>query len=400
MASRCSRGAERWRRWCGGVSFPSTAGSRRPRRAWRSRGHRRHRRDGDAFRLRWFAPRKEVSLCGHATLASAFVLFNELGYAGEVVRFETLSGPLLVRRAGELLSMDFPAKTLQPATDAEVPLLDAFGVRPLQVFAVVPGRSLVAVYEDEETVRAIQPDFARLTGPTGITAPGRDSDCASRYFHPAAGVPEDPVTGSSHCCLGPYWGEKLGKTEMTAYQASERGGVLKVRLGEGRVFIAGQAVTVMKSEILRTYDTIFDWRSGIIVVILSAAVLAFVIFAWDKASGLSAEERREIGVLKAIGWDTGDVLALKGWEGAAVSLTAFLAGTLLAYAHVFFAGGTLFVRVMKGWSVLYPDFRLVPAVDPHQVALLLVLTVLPYAAATVLPTWRAATVDPDAIMRS
>ena len=158
--------------------------------------------------------------------------------------------------------------------------------------------------------------------------------------------------------------------------------------------------SVLREEVLRTYDAVFGWRGGMVTVLLAGALFAFVIFAWDRASGLSAEERREIGILKAVGWETSDVILLKTWEGAAVSLTAFLAGTLLAYAHVFFASGTLFARVMKGWSVLYPDFRLVPAVDPYQVATLMVLTVLPYAAATVLPTWRAATVDPDAVMRS
>ena len=158
--------------------------------------------------------------------------------------------------------------------------------------------------------------------------------------------------------------------------------------------------SVQREDVLRTYDAVFGWRGGMVTVLLAGALFAFVIFAWDRASGLPAEERREIGILKAVGWETSDVILLKVWEGAAVSLTAFLAGTLLAYAHVFFAGGALFARVMKGWSVLYPDFRLVPAIDPYQVATLLVLTVLPYAAATVLPTWRAATVDPDAVMRS
>jgi len=158
--------------------------------------------------------------------------------------------------------------------------------------------------------------------------------------------------------------------------------------------------SVRREEVLRTYDAVFGWRGGMVTVLLAGALFAFVIFAWDRASGLSAEERREIGILKAVGWETGDVILLKVWEGAAVSLTAFLAGTLLAYAHVFLAAGTLFARVMKGWSVLYPDFRLVPAVDAFQLATLAVLTVLPYTAATLLPTWRAATVDPDAVMRS
>jgi lipoprotein-releasing system permease protein len=157
---------------------------------------------------------------------------------------------------------------------------------------------------------------------------------------------------------------------------------------------------IMKSEILRTYDTIFDWRSGLIVVILSSTVLAFVIFAWDKASGLSAEERKEIGILKAIGWETGDVLLMKFWEGTAVSLSSFLAGVLLAYIHVFFTDVVLFEPVLKGWSTLYPSFKLVPYVSAYQVATLFFLTVVPYTVATIIPSWRAATIDPDSVMRS
>lgn len=157
---------------------------------------------------------------------------------------------------------------------------------------------------------------------------------------------------------------------------------------------------IMKSEILRTYDTIFDWRSGLIVVILSSAVLAFIIFAWDKASGLSAEERKEIGILKAIGWETSDVLLMKFWEGAVVSLTSFLAGVLFAYVHVFFTPVILFEPVLKGWSTLYPSFKLVPFISPYQVATLFFLTVVPYTVATIVPSWRAATIDPDSVMRS
>jgi ABC-type lipoprotein release transport system permease subunit len=157
---------------------------------------------------------------------------------------------------------------------------------------------------------------------------------------------------------------------------------------------------ILKSEILRTYDAIFDWRGGMMMVLLAAAVLSFVIFAWDKATGLSAEERKEIGILKSIGWETSDVLLLKSWEGIVISLSAFLVGTLLAYGHVFFFSATLFEHALKGWGVLYPRFRLVPSFDLYQIALLFFLTVLPYTAATIIPSWRAATVDPDAAMRS
>lgn len=157
---------------------------------------------------------------------------------------------------------------------------------------------------------------------------------------------------------------------------------------------------ILKSEMLRTYDAIFDWRGGMMVVILAAAVLSFVIFAWDKATGLSAEERREIGILKSIGWETADVLYLKFWEGIVISLSAFLLGGILAYGHVFFFSASLFEHALKGWAVLYPKFKLVPAVDSYHLAVLFFLTVLPYTVATIVPAWLAATVDPDAAMRS
>jgi ABC-type lipoprotein release transport system permease subunit len=157
---------------------------------------------------------------------------------------------------------------------------------------------------------------------------------------------------------------------------------------------------ILKDEILRTYDAVFDWRGGLMIVILLGSVMAFAIFAWDKAAGLSAEEKREIGVLKALGWETADVLFMKFWEGAAVSLTSFLLGILLAYAHVFFASSTVFEPVLKGWSVLYPDFRITPFIDAYQVATLFFLTVIPYTVATIVPSWRAATIDPDLVMRT
>jgi ABC-type lipoprotein release transport system permease subunit len=144
----------------------------------------------------------------------------------------------------------------------------------------------------------------------------------------------------------------------------------------------------------------FDWRGGMVVVILGVAVLSFIIFAWDKATGLSAEERKEIGILKSIGWETGDVLLLKSWEGVIVSLTAFLAGVILAYCHVFFFSASLFDHALKGWSILYPEFRLTPAIDSYQLAILFFLTVVPYSVATIIPSWRTATIDPDAAMRS
>jgi PAS domain-containing protein len=156
---------------------------------------------------------------------------------------------------------------------------------------------------------------------------------------------------------------------------------------------------ILREEILRTYDALFSWRQGIVFVLLVGALLAFVIFAWDKASGLSAEERREIGILKAVGWETGDVIRMKFWEGAVVSLSAFLLGYLAAYLHVFQAGAALFAPVLKGWAILYPAFDPLPHVDGLQLATLALFTVFPYTAATVVPIWRAATTDPDSVMR-
>ncbi len=156
---------------------------------------------------------------------------------------------------------------------------------------------------------------------------------------------------------------------------------------------------ILREEILRTYDALFGWRQGLVILLLGGALLAFVIFAFDRAAGLSAEERREIGILKAIGWETGDVLRMKFWEGAALSLTAFLAGYLLAYAHVFFFAAALFAPVLKGWAVLYPDFRPLPFIDGLQVATLFFFTVFPYTVATIVPIWRAAITDPDQVMR-
>jgi ABC-type lipoprotein release transport system permease subunit len=129
-------------------------------------------------------------------------------------------------------------------------------------------------------------------------------------------------------------------------------------------------------------------------------LLAFVIFAWEKASGLSAEERREIGILKAIGWETSDVITLRTYEGSLVSFFSFVVGILLAYIHVFFFSALVFEPVLKGWSVLYPEFRIIPFIDPYQVAILFFLTVIPYTIATIVPCWKAAIVDPDLIMRS
>ena len=159
------------------------------------------------------------------------------------------------------------------------------------------------------------------------------------------------------------------------------------------------ARVIVRDEILRSYEAIFNWREGIVLALASLAILAFAILAWDKAAGLSADETRELGILKAIGWETGDLMAMKFWEGALLSLAAFVLGYVAAYVHVFRFSSALFAPVLKGWAVLYPNFELVPVIDGFQVATLFFFTVFPYAAATLIPVWRTAICDPDAVMR-
>jgi lipoprotein-releasing system permease protein len=156
---------------------------------------------------------------------------------------------------------------------------------------------------------------------------------------------------------------------------------------------------ILREEMQRTYDAIFDWRSALVLLPLSGALLAFAILAWEKASGLSADERREIGILKAVGWETRDVLRMKLWEGGLLSLLAFLFGTVAAYWHVFGLSAPLLAPVLQGWSVLYPDFRLTPTIEGGQLLALFFLTVFPYLVATLVPVWRAAVTDPDEVMR-
>jgi PhzF family phenazine biosynthesis protein len=208
--------------------------------------------EADGFRLRWFTPVTEVSLCGHATLASAFVVFTELGWTQDTVQFETKSGPLWVRRDGDRLAMDFPARRVARCANPPDLLALSLGHDPLEVWEATPGRSLLAVYGDEETVRAIRPDFAQLTElhrGVAITAPGQTSDCASRFFLPDHGIPEDPVTGSIHCALTPYWARRLGRSQIHARQVSARGGELFCEDRGERIIIAGHAVKYLQGVI-------------------------------------------------------------------------------------------------------------------------------------------------------
>jgi ABC-type lipoprotein release transport system permease subunit len=156
---------------------------------------------------------------------------------------------------------------------------------------------------------------------------------------------------------------------------------------------------LLREEIQRTYASLFDWRGGYVIVLLSGAVFAFFIFAWDKATGLSAEEKNEVGILKGLGWDTSDILLMKFWEGALISLTAFVLGTTAAYIHVFLASAPLFEHALKGWAVLYPEFKLHPSINAYQLGVLFSLTVLPYTLITIVPTWKISVTDPDKVMR-
>ena len=193
------------------------------------------------YDLRWFTPEEEVDLCGHATLASGYLVFTTLDPRRTEVTFHTKSGPLTVRRAGDDLSMDFPAR---PPVRCEVPdLAAALGATPAEVWKA---RDLMAVFPSEEDVRAIVPSFDRIRalGVFGVivTAPGREADFVSRFFAPLMGVPEDPVTGSAHCTLVPYWANRLGRSRLRARQVSERGGDLACEDRGDRVTIAGRAV--------------------------------------------------------------------------------------------------------------------------------------------------------------
>jgi PhzF family phenazine biosynthesis protein len=208
--------------------------------------------ENDGFRLRWFTPAVEVDLCGHATLASAHILF-ETGRlkAGETARFYSRSGLLTGEKQGERIELNFPVKDLEEIKPPEG-LLDALGVRASYV-----GKNLfdfLVEVDSEETVRTVEPDFVRLKAMPvrGVILTSRSStadiDFISRFFAPRVGINEDPVTGSAHTALTPYWSRKLGKMEMNAYQASKRGGHLRVRLDGSRVRMAGQAVTVFRAE--------------------------------------------------------------------------------------------------------------------------------------------------------
>ncbi len=209
----------------------------------------------DGYSLRWFTPSVEVDLCGHATLASAHVLWSE-GHlpAEQEARFYTRSGLLTAQLQGKWIQLNFPARppeSISPPTK----LVQALGGIPIRYAGSDKSDYLIEV-DSEKTVRSLQPDFPLLRSlpVRGVIvtsrANGSDYDFVSRFFAPGAGIDEDPVTGSAHCCLGPYWRDRLGKDKFWAYQASARGGSLKVRCAGDRVFLAGQAITVLRGELL------------------------------------------------------------------------------------------------------------------------------------------------------
>ena len=203
----------------------------------------------DRYHLRWFTPENEIDLCGHATLASAFVVFTHLKPELTSVAFDTKSGELVVKRAeGGLLSMDFPSRPPEPgASDSR--LRQALGGK---AGAILVSRDYLVVYESEDEVRALKPDMnalALMDRMVIVTAPGREVDFVSRFFAPAAGVAEDPVTGSAHCTLIPYWADRLGKTRLHALQVSRRGGELFCEQRGDRVTMAGHAVEFMRGSI-------------------------------------------------------------------------------------------------------------------------------------------------------
>jgi PhzF family phenazine biosynthesis protein len=199
--------------------------------------------DGEGYRLRWFTPTVEVDLCGHATLASAFIVFDRLAPGRQRVTFETeKAGRLTVARDGEMLALDFPSRPPAPCPMSEA-LVAALGKRPAELLAA---RDYLAVYDSAAEIAALTPDFAAVAAldrfAVIVTAPGSDGvDFVSRFFAPARGVDEDPVTGSAHCTLIPYWAQRLGKSRLEAHQLSRRGGALSCAVEGERVTIAGRA---------------------------------------------------------------------------------------------------------------------------------------------------------------
>ena len=196
---------------------------------------------GDSYRLRWFTPGGEIDLCGHATLATAYVITRFVEPGRKQVAFETLSGTLTVTKKGDLLEMDFPAYNLKPVPVTQA-MIEAIGAEPREAYM---GRDLLCVMDSEDTVRNMKPEQSKVLALDGlllqVTAKGSEFDCVSRSFAPKCNVQEDPVCGSGHCHILPYWAKKLGKTELTAYQASPRGGIMYAIVDGERIRMSGKA---------------------------------------------------------------------------------------------------------------------------------------------------------------
>ncbi len=208
--------------------------------------------DGDHYKLRWFTPEVEIDLCGHATLASAHIIWQEgLRPTSEQLRFRTRSGVLTATKNGEWIELDFPAYDVEPIADS-APIAKAIGTPVLSAW-ISTSKKILAELDSSEQIKSLRPDYSAVAqvAPHGLIVTAKSEppfDFVSRFFAPAYGINEDPVTGSAHCVLVRYWSRKLGKQELFAYQASPRGGELKLRLEGDRVKIGGQATTMMKAK--------------------------------------------------------------------------------------------------------------------------------------------------------
>jgi PhzF family phenazine biosynthesis protein len=207
-------------------------------------------KSGDGFHLRWFTPENEVDLCGHATVASAYILYNHMNFIGAEISFQSKSGPLTVRKHGESFTLNFPAYRVSTA-EATNDVLDAMGKVPAEVISFK--NDLLLVYNDQMTLQMIKPDFGKLKkcAPRAvlITAPSEEADFVYRFFAPKMGIDEDPATGSAQCSLIPYWSGRLNKTMLSSIQLSKRRGILNGELKGDRVEISGKAVLYLKGEI-------------------------------------------------------------------------------------------------------------------------------------------------------
>lgn len=207
-------------------------------------------KEGEKYHLRWFTPNGEIDLCGHATMATAYVITHWIQPEIDRVRFTTLSGELIVERMGELLAISFPAYAVKK-TDVTDLMEEVLGIRPKEAYL---DRDLLCVLENEEQVKTLTPDLSKALELDGlllcVTAKGTEYDCVSRIFAPKCGISEDPVTGSAHCMIAPYWSEILGKNDLIAYQASKRGGVIHASVQKDRVILKGTSAHYATADLM------------------------------------------------------------------------------------------------------------------------------------------------------